>query len=365
MKRVRIKEGFVGLVFKNGNYKRVLTSGVYWLSFTEKLLVSNLGQEFFSPIKLEILLEDKRLAEMLEVVEVLDNEIVLQYENKIFKRVLKAGRFVFWKNKMNPYKFVKSDLSKVEITENIDKSVLTKVEVLNYIRVFVVESYEKAIIFKNGKKEQILDSGIYYFWKNTIAISLEKVDLRQIQLEISGQELLTKDKTALRINFYTQYKVTDINKALLDNKNYDKQLYILIQLALREYIGAFTLDELLENKESVAKKVLQSVAKKAIDLGVKVLDAGIRDIILPGDIKDIMNQVLIAQKKAQANVIMRREETASTRSLLNTAKLMEENSMLFKLKEMEYVEKIAEKIGEISVSGSGNVVEQLKTIFSR
>ena len=59
----------------------------------------------------------------------------------------------------------------------------------------------------------------------------------------------------------------------------------------------------------------------------------------------------------------RREETASTRSLLNTAKLMEDNSMLFKLKEMEYVEKIADKIGEITVAGNGNVIEQLKDMF--
>ncbi|NQZ78262.1 MAG: slipin family protein, partial [Ekhidna sp.] len=88
------------------------------------------------------------------------------------------------------------------------------------------------------------------------------------------------------------------------------------------------------------------------------------DIILPGDMKEIMNQVLIAQKQAQANVITRREETASTRSLLNTAKLMEENDMLFKLKEMEYVEKIADKIGEITVSGNGQIVDQLKGIFT-
>lgn len=76
-----------------------------------------------------------------------------------------------------------------------------------------------------------------------------------------------------------------------------------------------------------------------------------------------MNQVLVAQKKAEANVIMRREETASTRSLLNTAKLMEENSMLFKLKEMEYVEKIADKINSISLSGGNLIVDQLKDIF--
>jgi len=79
--------------------------------------------------------------------------------------------------------------------------------------------------------------------------------------------------------------------------------------------------------------------------------------------KEIMNQVLVAQKKAEANVIMRREETASTRSLLNTAKLMEENSMLFKLKEMEYVEKIADKINSISLSGGNLIVDQLKDIF--
>jgi hypothetical protein len=94
-----------------------------------------------------------------------------------------------------------------------------------------------------------------------------------------------------------------------------------------------------------------------------VKNCGVRDIILPGEMKDIMNQVLIAQKKAEANVIMRREETASTRSLLNTAKLMEENAMLFKLKEMEYVEKIADKINSISLSGGNQIIDQLKDIF--
>jgi len=76
-----------------------------------------------------------------------------------------------------------------------------------------------------------------------------------------------------------------------------------------------------------------------------------------------MNQVLVAEKKAQANIILRREETASTRSLLNTAKLLEDNPTLLKLKELEYVEKIAEKITAISVNGNGVLIDQLKQIF--
>jgi Membrane protease subunits, stomatin/prohibitin homologs len=143
----------------------------------------------------------------------------------------------------------------------------------------------------------------------------------------------------------------------LQNKEYERQLYITVQLALREYVAAFSFDELLEKKDNIRLNV------DVAELGVEVLAIGIRDIILPGDMKDIMNQVLVEEKKAQANIIMRREETASTRSLLNTARLMEDNPMLFKLKEMEYVEKIAEKINNISVSGNGVLIDQLRQIF--
>jgi regulator of protease activity HflC (stomatin/prohibitin superfamily) len=160
-----------------------------------------------------------------------------------------------------------------------------------------------------------------------------------------------------------QYQITDIEKALYATKDHEKQLYVLLQLALRAYIGNLTLDELLEKKDNLAQFILENTKEKVAKLGVEVKNGGVRDIILPGDMKEIINQVLMAEKKAQANVIMRREETASTRSLLNTAKLMEDNAMLWKLKEMEYVEKIADKINTISVSGNGQILDQLKQIF--
>jgi len=132
---------------------------------------------------------------------------------------------------------------------------------------------------------------------------------------------------------------------------------------LREYIGNMTLDALMENKGSISEYVIEATKSKVAQLGVTLMSAGVKDIILPGEIRKIMNEVLMAEKKAQANIITRREETASTRSLLNTAKLLEENAMLFKLKEMEYVEKIAEKVNAISVSGNGQIVDQLKQLF--
>lgn len=362
MKRVRINTGKVGLVFKNGDYKQVVTAGAYWLFPNEEMKDYDMARQFFAPIELNILLKDDALASLLTLVEVKDLEIALHYENGIFKQVITPGRYAFWKG-VSEHVFVKADLSKIDITEAISTDTLLRKEVIPYVRVFVVESFEQGIQLVDGKFSKALETGIYMFWKNATTIAVQKVDLRQLQLEISGQEILTKDKASLRINFFAQYKVIDIVKALIENKDYEKQLYILLQLALREFIGTLSLDELLEKKESVAERILASLKIKAEVLGVELRDCGVRDIILPGDMKEIMNQVLVAQKKAEANVIMRREETASTRSLLNTAKLMEDNAMLFKLKEMEYVEKIADKINSISLSGGNMIVDQLKDIF--
>lgn len=362
MKKVKLNNIQVGLVFKNNAYQRVITEGTHWFWGSEKVLVYDTTRPFTAPVELNILLQDAALANMLQIVEVKDDEIALQYENGLLKQVLTAGRYAFWKSVVN-YEFIKADTSKVEITENISRAVLQNAQVAKYVRAFTVEAYEKAVLFTDGKFVKTLESGIYYWWKNNISIFVGKADTRQQQLEINGQEILTRDKAALRVNAWATYKVVNIEQALLQNKEYDRQLYVTFQLALREYVGGMGFDELLEKKENMTPFILQRVQQNAEALGVEVNAFGIRDIVLPGDVKEIMNQVLVAEKKAQANTIIRREETASTRSLLNTAKLMEENAMLWKLKEMEYVEKIAEKVNNISVNGNGALLEQLKQIF--
>ncbi|MFY0483028.1 slipin family protein [Flavobacterium sp. PLA-1-15] len=362
IKKVRINAYQVGLVFENKKLVNVLEEGSFWILGNKDVMVFERKQSFVAPIELNIMLQNEALASLLEVVEVADNEIALYFVNGIFKEVLTTGRYAFWKGYAKN-EFVKADLSKVYITEQIAMVLLENAKVRMFVRRFNVANSDKGLLFVNGTFVKELAAGTYYFWNNAISIEVKTADMRQQQLEISGQELLTKDKAGLRINFFVSYQVKDIVKALVENKDYEKQLYVLMQLALRAFVGGFTLDELLNRKDAVAQEILEHVSGKINALGLAVADAGIRDIILPGDMKEIMNQVLVAEKKAQANSIMRREETASTRSLLNTAKLMEENEMLWKLKEMEYVEKIADRIGEITISGSGNIIGQLKEIF--
>src|SRR5690606_29577140 len=160
-------------------------------------------------------------------------------------------------------------------------------------------------------------------------ITVAKGDVRQQNMDIIGQEILTKDKVQLRLNFAVQYQIADFKKAFAANKEFENQLYLIVQMALRTLVGTLTFDELMEQKSQIASTVSAEISEKSKRLGVEIIDAGLKDVILPGEIRDIMNQVLVAEKKAQANSITRREETAATRSLLNTAKLMDENQMLF------------------------------------
>ena len=362
MKRIIIGINQVGLIYKNNEVIKVLTKGTYWIYLWEDVIVYDMKSQFITNIEKEVVMQNENLVVLLDFIDVADNEIVLVYKNNNFQNILTEGRYMFWKG-INQITYKKVAISNLDIDESIDKNILQRSTFVNFIRTIKIESFEKAILFVDGKFSKILDAGSYYWWKNATVITVARTDMRQLVVEINGQEILTKDKAQLRINFNVQYKVVDILKALVENKDFEKQLYLIVQLALREKLGTMTFDELMESKDKIANTIFEITVNKASQLGVKIIDCGIKDIVLPGDVKEIMNQVLIAEKRAQANIITRREETASTRSLLNTAKLMEDNQMLYKLKEMEYVEKIADKINNITLSGSGQIVDQLKQIF--
>jgi len=303
----KISKYQIGLVFREDEYIKCLTEGSYWIGWNRHVHVYDMTKPFNTNMSLDILLQDEKLAQYIKVVEVADNEICLQYFNGNFIKVLQPGRYVYW-NSIVEYDFEIYDTNELVVQKSIDPSLYKKSLLKTLIKTFEIGVFEKGILIVDGEYVKQLNSGIYRYWKNTTEVNILKADLRQKQVEISGQELLTSDKAALRMNVFAQYRVTDIQKALMENKDYEKQLYVAIQFALREFVGTLSFDDLLASKESVAEYVMKQVAQKAKDFGVLVLGFGVKDIILPGDMKEIMNQVLVAQKQAQANTILRREE---------------------------------------------------------
>ena len=207
------------------------------------------------------------------------------------------------------------------------------------------------LLYVNGKFVRRLQAGQHAFWQFNHTIEVKAFDCRTQMLEISGQEILSKDRVSLRINLSANIKVLDPELAARSVDKVEDYVYKTLQLALREAVGTKSLDDILLDKLYVNETIKQLVSGQLDDIGISLVNVGVKDIILPGEMKAILNQVVEAQKAAEANVIKRREETSATRSLHNTAKVMENNPTLMRLKELEALEKVSDKIGNLTVYG--------------
>ncbi|WP_313906234.1 slipin family protein [Shewanella algae] len=196
-----------------------------------------------------------------------------------------------------------------------------------------------------------LEPGQHAFWQFNHTIEVKPFDCRTQMLEISGQEILSKDRVSLRINLSASIRLQDAELAARSVDKVDDFVYKTLQLALREAVGTKSLDDILLDKLYVNETVKELVSDQLTAIGISLVNVGVKDIILPGEMKAILNQVVEAQKAAEANVIKRREETSATRSLHNTAKVMENNPTLMRLKELEALEKVSDKIGNLTVYG--------------
>ncbi len=364
MKKIIINENQKGLLFRNGKLVKLLHAGKYTVCGDREIEIFNISEAISSKrITSEALLENRNIREEISCVEVKGEQLAFHFVNGTFSHVLEYGKHLFWKA-AGKHEYIISDTSSPYVSEDFPVYLFSKINKRFYHRIDIPQSY-KGLVYFDNRLEKILDAGTYYFWNNSIKLDVSYVDTRLIQMSVTGQEILSLDKVSLRINLVCNYRITDYVKIHTEIDSYTDQIHVLCQLALREYVGKHKLDEILENKEEMAAFVLEKLKEKEKELFIEVSDAGVKDIILPGEIRSIMNTVLIAEKKAQANVITRREEVASTRSLLNTARLMDENETLYKLKELEFIERICENVGNIELNGRGDILTQLSQMLKK
>jgi hypothetical protein len=204
-----------------------------------------------------------------------------------------------------------------------------------------------ALRFVNGKLDAELPSGRHAAFTAIEKVTFAVIDLKERLLHVTGQEVMTKDRVSLRLNVSAAFKVTDAQRLATVARNPDDVLYLAMQLAARDAVSSRTLDELLAAREELAGAMAGAVGVRAGVVGLALIELGLKDIVLPGDMKELLNKVIGAQKEAEANVIFRREETAATRSMAQTAKVLSENPLLVRLKELEAYKDLAHKVGQV------------------
>lgn len=211
----------------------------------------------------------------------------------------------------------------------------------------------------DGRLESVLGAGRHAAWATTRAVQLAVIDLRERIIQVNGQEVMTSDRVSLRLNLAATVKVADVVRLATVARAPDEVVYLAMQMAARDLVGTRSLDQLLGMRDDLARALTPVVREKAAALGLELLELGLKDVVLPGEMKDLLNKVIAAQKQAEANVIARREETAATRSMAQTAKVLQENPLLVRLKELEAWAELAGKVGKLNVVVGENTLSAL------
>lgn len=351
------------LLFRDGDFVKFLEPGVYrfgrlFHAYTVECF--NISTPLFGHRLQDFLIEKYRpeVERYFDIVKTGENEISVVYHNdRVTLIMAPSTRQLFIKG------VLEIRVERFEIVDNLDvderlakrllagndatlKSIADKT-----IYARVVPQGQIGLLYVDGELTRSLAPGFHAFFAVERGVSVDLFDTRVQTLEVSGQEILTRDKVSLRINLTATYQLIDAEKAVRTIKDPIDHLYKEVQFGLRGAVGTRILDTLLEDKSAIDTSVADHLKARFEAIGITVHSVGVKDIILPGDMKDLLGKVVEAEKAAQANVIRRREETNATRSLLNTAKMMETNEVALRLKELETLEKITEKIGNISVYG--------------
>lgn len=366
----RIADTELGLLYRDRVFQKVLGPGIHRrldVGRTE-LHKLDLVRLPVSDAKLDALYltHPAIVAEHFTVADMADTELGLVYADGKLVDMIGPGSRAFYAKGLWDIDIRVLDADRdIEVPKTLI-AWIARMKATHFVLPVDVPSDHVGLLYVDGVFDRQLGSGRYAFIRALHRVDAVILDLRLQTLEVTGQEVLTKDRIGLRANVTAVYRITDPAVAVSVAADLRDHLYKALQFALRQVIGTRTLEEVLGDKQGINAAIADHLAGEIRETGIAVPTVGVKDIILPGDVRELMNRVIEAEKTAQANVIKRREETAATRSLLNTAKLMEDNPVLLRLKELEALEKVSEKVGNVIVgNGMDGVLEDLVRIRPR
>jgi regulator of protease activity HflC (stomatin/prohibitin superfamily) len=368
--RVTVKDGERALLTRNGRFERVLEPGRHTLFDPAHQLaveLHNVVRAEFPADRFAVLktAQPELAAELFEEVATKALEVaIVSIDGRPLHLMGPWQTRVFWKVA------TKVDVERIDVASDpkVDARHLAMVARERNLLVteHVVENHEAGLLYVEGRLTERLAAGRHAFWTVGRRIEVKRFDLRPQAVEITAQEMLTKDRIALRVTLTAFRRIVDPERAVGTVPDVDAWLYRLVQFAIREAVASRTLDEVLSAKNVLDAELRAYVRERLAETGIEVTELGVKDVILPGEIRELVNKVVEAERTAKANLIRRQEETAATRSLLNTARLMEDNPLLLRLKELESIERLVEKVGRIDLhAGEGAGLDALLTKLVR
>lgn len=224
-----------------------------------------------------------------------------------------------------------------------------KTSLFGFKQTIIIQEHQTGLLFRDGQFVSELKPGKHEFLKKLGSeLTVKTFDLRERQMLVQGQELLSADQVALKVSATVVYRVVDALKLHRAMEYPELLLHTDVQLALRQVVSTLSAEEFLQKKSGFATELKSLLDQRFTSAGLKLERADIRDVMLPADLKRAFTEALKSKHEANAALEKARSETAALRTLANAAKLMRENPELLSLRYLQ-------TLGEVG-AGTGNTL---------
>ena len=325
IKLVKIRSYEIGIHFRDREFKGLLgrTSLVRRSAQPGTRQCGLAARPWLVHEKLDVIVRSGALADRAIVLDLKDYERALVWIDGRFSHLLPPGLYAYWTG-VRQVKVEVIDARKVRF-EHADLPVISRAQMAERVlELAVVEPHNLGVLFIDGECQGTLLPGRYAFWKNMAQVKLVQQDMREAMIDITGQDIMTADKVTLRVNAVATYRVTDARQAVSVVDDAKQALYREAQLSLRAVVGGRELDAFLTDKDAVANELAAMVRPRASALGVELISVGIRDIIMPGEMKDLMNKVTEARRQTKPTTATARAAPSAVRPI----RLLQDNPTL-------------------------------------
>jgi len=183
-----------------------------------------------------------------------------------------------------------------------------------------INQYERGVKFMFGKYTGMMQPG----WRIVLPIiqGYKRVDIRTKAVDVPDQEAITKDNISARINAVIYYRISDVDKAILQVEDFYYAVSQLAQTTMRNVVGETTLDELLSKRNAIADRIQMIIDKATDPWGVKVESVELKDIILPEEMKRVIARQAEAERERRAIIIRAEGEKAAAENIAQAAKTL-------------------------------------------
>ena len=191
--------------------------------------------------------------------------------------------------------------------------------------VAVNKEWEEAIILRFGKFQRLVGPGFFFKWP--YIETFMKQDKRIINIDISRQEVMTKDNISVTVDAVVFVKVVNTKYSIVNIRNVWDSVMKYAQTTMRDVVGAVELDELLARRDEVADKIANIVERETHEWGVDIISVKLQTVELPEDMKRIIARQAEAEREKRAVIIKSEGELTAAKNLERAVQKMSNRAM--------------------------------------